>query len=492
MNAEFENLIAAAMQDWHVPGLALALVDRDTVRYCQGFGWRDREQQLPVTPDTIFWIASCSKAFTAFALGLLVDDGKLDWDTPVRSVLPDFAMQDPVASERLTVRDLLCHRSGLPRHDKAWYKVAASRHELMCRLAHLAPSKDFRAAYQYQNIMYIVAGRVIEQASGMSWEAFVQQRIVAPLGMSRTFFAHDEVTKAGNFAEPYQPVPARQSGAAGQIRRMGHYAQGDSALGPAGGIQSTVNDLTHWLRMNLRFSVDELRLQPPSPISNPKSAVAQLFKPQVVVGDETALIYGYEEFGHSAYGLGWRLNTYRGRWLVQHNGAIDGFGSHVSFLPEAGVGVIALGNLDATSLPATLAYCAYDRLLGLPPIDWLGRFRQKIDKGQAEALAARQTALAQRDPNAPHSQPLAHYVGQYAHPGYGVIHLLLRDGALAMQFNGLDFSVTHWQGDVFEVETPTFDDPKLMTCHVSADGQVTGLAIQWEPTLAAIEFERVG
>jgi len=125
MNTEYENLITAAMQDWHVPGLAIAIINRDKVLYSQGFGWRDCEQQLPVTHDTIFWIASCSKAFTAFALGLLIDDGKLDWDTTVRSILPDFAMQDPVATERLTVRDLLCHRSGLPRHDKAWFKVAA-------------------------------------------------------------------------------------------------------------------------------------------------------------------------------------------------------------------------------------------------------------------------------------------------------------------------------------------------------------------------------
>lgn len=488
MNTEYKNLITAAMQDWHVPGLAIAIINRDKVLYSQGFGWRDREQQLPVTPDTVFWIASCSKAFTAFALGLLIDDGKLDWDTTVRSILPDFAMQDPVATERLTIRDLLCHRSGLPRHDKAWFKVAASRHELMQRLAHLAPNKDFRAVYQYQNIMYIVAGLVVERVSGLSWEAFVQQRIFEPLGMSRTFFAHIAAAQAGNFAQPYQPVPLRRATAIGEIQRMAHYAQENSALGPAGGIQSNINDLSHWLRMNLRLMTDDFQLGQSK--INRQSTIVNLFKPQVVVGDETTLIYGYEEFGHSTYGLGWRLNTYRGRWLAQHNGAIDGFGSHVSFLPEVGVGVVALANVDASNLPATLAYCAYDRLLGLPPIDWPGRFKGKIDKWQAEAVALRNKVLAEHKVVAAPPRPLPNYVGQFVNAGYGAIDIRQHNGHLAMRFNGLDFSVSHWQDDAFEIDTETFDDPKLMTFRVSAEGQVTGLAIQWEAAVAAIEFER--
>src|SRR5918911_376082 len=173
----FADLVRATAGEWKVPGAAVAVVKDGAVIFCQGFGLRDVGRRLEVTPHTLFPIASCTKAFTTLGLAILVDEGKLDWDAPVRRYVPTFALHDPVATERMTPRDLVTHRSGLPRHDLLWYGTAYTRHEIFNRLRYLEPSKDFRAIWQYQNLMYMAAGVVVEHISGCTWEEFVQQRI---------------------------------------------------------------------------------------------------------------------------------------------------------------------------------------------------------------------------------------------------------------------------------------------------------------------------
>jgi CubicO group peptidase (beta-lactamase class C family) len=481
MNAEFERLIVEAMQAWRVPGLAIAIVTPNEVLYKNGFGWRETAKQLPVDANTIFWIGSCTKAMTAMAMGILVDEGKLGWETRVLDVLPDFKMYDEIATQHMTVFDLLCHRSGLPRHDKAWFRANVSRHDLMQRLAHLPPNKAFRATYQYQNIMYIVAGLVIERVTGTSWEAFLHERIFSPLNMNRTVCSHATAVAMGNLSEPYQERDDR-------VMWTDHYAEDDNALGPAGGVQSCVVDLAKWVQHNLRVANDTQTSQ----------QLQALYKPQVAVCDETALIYGYEAFGHSNYGLGWRLNSYRGRWLVQHNGAIDGFGSHVSFMPKAGYGVAILGNLNGTNLPATLAYGAYDRLLGLPPIDWVSEFKAKIDKGKSEGNVTRKNIVAGRNTGAP-SHNVADYIGAYHHPGYGTLYIehdatSTTGVPLRMRFNNMRFTIAHQKENVFDIDTLSFDDPKTITFDENSENgarSIDRVTIQWEASVAPIAFVRI-
>ncbi len=173
----FHDFVQTIIQKWKVPGAAIAIVKDNEVIFSEGIGLRDVEQGLAMTPQTLMPIASCTKAFTTAAMALLVDAGKLDWDTPVRHYLPTFKLYDMVATEHLTPRDLVTHRSGLPRHDLMWYENESTRQELFDRLRYLQPSKDIRTTFQYQNLMYMVAGYLVGEIAGQSWEDFVQQQI---------------------------------------------------------------------------------------------------------------------------------------------------------------------------------------------------------------------------------------------------------------------------------------------------------------------------
>jgi CubicO group peptidase (beta-lactamase class C family) len=200
---EFVHII---MQEWKVPGLALSVIKENEVIYARGFGQRDKEQGLPVTPQTLFPIASCTKAFTTAALGILADQGKLDWDTPVRAYIPSFKLYDPVASERVTPRDLVSHRTGLPRHDLVWYNnTTATRRDLFERLQYLEPTKDLRSFWQYQNLMYMAAGYLVETISGRTWEEFVREHLFQLLEMkSSTFDVVQTSREADDYSHPYK------------------------------------------------------------------------------------------------------------------------------------------------------------------------------------------------------------------------------------------------------------------------------------------------
>src|SRR5512135_766034 len=201
---QLRDFINASLALWQAPGVAVGVIRGEDVLLCEGFGLRDREGQQPVTPNTLFAIGSSTKGFTTFDLGLLVDEGRLNWDKPIRDFLPTFQLHDPVASERLTPRDMVSHRVGLPRHDLMWYNSPLSRQEIFGRLRYLEPNKDIRQAFQYNNLMFLSAGVLIEHLSGRSWEDFTRQRIFEPLGMNRSNFSVTASQQSDDFALPYR------------------------------------------------------------------------------------------------------------------------------------------------------------------------------------------------------------------------------------------------------------------------------------------------
>src|SRR5215813_2141415 len=203
--AGFDETVPDAMKKFDVPGMAIAIVKGKDIIYTKGFGYRDVEKQLPVTPDTLFAIGSSSKAFTTFVLGTLVDEGKIEWDKPLRNYIPWFRLYNESMGERLTPRDLVTHRSGLPRHDLVWYNnYGASRKWLVERLAYLEPSADLREKFQYNNLMFLTAGYLSEVITGKTWEENVRERILDPLGMARTNFSVLDSQKDQDFAQPYR------------------------------------------------------------------------------------------------------------------------------------------------------------------------------------------------------------------------------------------------------------------------------------------------
>jgi len=366
----FDEFISKAIEDWNLPGLAIGIVVEGEAVYAKGFGRRNIEKGLPVTTKTLFAIGSCTKAFTTFVMGTLVDEGKLDWDKPVVNFLPGFRLYDEYATAHITPRDLVTHRSGLPRHDLVWYNnLTTSRKEMVERLRHLEPNKELRERYQYNNMMFTTAGYLVGQLTGGTWEDAVRSRIFKPLGMTQSNFSVLDSQKTDDFALPYREKDNK-------IQKMPF--RNIDLIGPAGSINSCIEDMTNWLIVHLNNGEFQgkriLKEASCRELHTPQMAIPALPKePHVSPG---------------SYALGWLTDTYRGHYRVHHGGAIDGFTATVTLFPYDGVGIVALANRSGTPVPGLVTQHAADRLLGLEKRDW-----------NAEALAKRDAVKKEQKGN---------------------------------------------------------------------------------------------
>ena len=467
----FDKFIIKAMEEWKVPGLAIAIVKDGKVIFSEGFGFKDVKQGLKVTPKTLFAIGSCTKAFTATAMGILVDEGKLDWDKPLREYLPGFKLKDSFAAERMTPRDLVCHRSGLPRHDLVWYNASASRQELFDRLQYLEPSRDFRTTFQYQNLMFMTAGYMVGKIAGTSWEGFIQNRIFVPLGMTDSNFSVSDSQQSPDFALPYMEkedkvieIPFRNI----------------DTIGPAGSINSSVTDMTNWLYLNLnKGKFGEVQVISANSLSEVQS-------PQMIASKS----YKYDETFYSMYGMGWGITSYRGHLLLSHGGGIDGFTALVSLLPKDKMGMVILTNLNGTPLTQIVAYNAIDRLLGLDEISWNKRIREEVDKAKEEAKKAEKEKDKDRKMDTKPSHLLGDYAGEYENPGYGVISINKDGDQLKGEFNSIPFSLTHYHYDIFELYNELLEQKQKISFLTDNKGNIGSLSVQLEPAVKEIEFTR--
>ncbi len=465
------SLVDELRKEWNVPGVALAIVKDGAVVLADGFGYRNWREKLPVTPSTLLAIGSCTKAFTATAVGILVDEGKVEWDKPVRYYLPSFKLQDSYANEKITVRDLLCHRSGLPRHDLLWYGSSFSREELFSRLAYLEPSTDLRYLWQYQNLMYMVAGVLVEKVSGLKWEDFVRQKIFLPLGFKEANFSVADSQKSLDYALPYQEIN-------GQPTEISFRAI--DAIGPAGSINAHVLDMANWLLMNLNKG----KMGDKQIIS--EARLAEIHSPQMVMPGPIR----FPEILFSSYGLGWMITPYRGHLLLSHTGGIDGFSALVALLPQDNIGLVILTNLDRTPLPQILAYTLIDRLLRLPEVGWNERFKNEIKKNREQAEKIRKEKYQGRKEGTRPSHPLEDYVGEYEHPAYGTISITKEGDTLFARFHEFDLKLTHFHYDVFLVESKRLNLEQKLSFQTDLNGQIAALAIQLEPAVKEIVFTR--
>jgi len=472
---DFEAFAKKIVAEWKVPGLAVSIVKDGRVIYAGGFGLKDVKNGRPVTPHTIFAIGSCTKAFTATTMGILVDEGKLDWDKPVRTYLPSFKLYDPTASEKMTPRDLVCHRSGLPRHDRVWYLSPLSREELFSRLQYLEPSRGFRAVYQYQNLMFMTAGYLVEKIVGRPWEEFARRRILEPLEMNETNFSVVDSQKAPDFALPYQEIK-------GQVEQI-PFCNID-AIGPAGSINSNVSDMAKWILANLnkgRYGEKGDRR------IIAEATLAQLQSPQMVVPDDLK----YDEVFYPSYGMGWRITAYRGHLLVSHNGAIDGFSAAVWLMPRDNIGIVLLNNLDGTPANTILAYNILDRLLGLTAVDWDQRTQAERAKSKQAAEKAKKERESGRKPNTQPSHPLESYAGIFENPGYGALAIEKMGNELKAIYNSLTFSLRHYHYDFFEMTNDFINFDELLSFGTDAKGEISSASIKFEPAGNEIVFLRL-
>ena len=478
--AGFEDDVYTVLQDGKVPGVAVFILKDGNVLLSQGFGKRNVAENLGVTPRTLFPIGSSSKAFTAAAIAMLVEEGKLEWDTPVRHYLPTFKLHDQFATERITVRDLLCHRSGLPRHEFLWYGSSMTRKEMVERLASLEPNVDFRALYQYNNLMYATAGYLIEIVTGQTWEEFVATRIFKPLGMSTSNTAVEVSQHTDDYALPYEEKK-------GEIEQAPFYST-FQAMGPAGSISTNLEDIEHWLR----FQLNEGKHGETQLLA--AEQLAQNHRPHIVIPAGSAVPMGtYSEIVNMCYGLGWHISSYRGHRMVEHGGSIDGFMAEVVLLPDEHVAVAILTNRGSTLVPYILAFTACDRLLGAEKTDWNGRLQKDFAdlKAQAEEqlVSMQQAELA--IPSTSPSHALDAYCGQYENSGYGIVTVSQIEDRLQWTYNDILSSLTHVHYDIFELHFERFEFKTRVSFATSEKGDIESLAVKLEPTVKALVFTRV-
>jgi CubicO group peptidase (beta-lactamase class C family) len=467
----FPQFVEKVMADWEVPGLAVAVVKDGQVIYQRGFGYRDVENKKPVTTKTLFAIGSCSKAFTVMAMGMLVDEGKLDWDKPVADYLQDFRLKDEFATLHMKPRDLVCHDSGLPRHDLSWYGSPASREELYQRLRYLEPNVDFRSLWQYNNFMFLTAGVLVERITGKAWEEVITERIFKPLGMNGSNFSVNTSQKAEDFSLPYGEK---------EKKTVKIPFRNIDAIAPAGAINSNVEDMTRWILLHLnKGKVGEQQL-----IS--EATLAQMHTPTMALRAPAQ----YAETPLTAYGLGWFIQPYRGHHMIQHGGGIDGFISLVSFMPFDNIGVVVLTNKSPNPLATYLTYNIYDRLLRLEPVDWNARGLEQRKKAEEAEEKAKAEKGAKRKEGTSPSLPLEQYAGTYEFAGYGRLVVALEEGRLKLTYNGLTSPLAHYHFDIFTAASEDFGDLRVWF-RLNGDGEIDSVAIPLQDGVPDIVFERV-
>lgn len=394
---DLDATAARAMQTYDVPGLAVAIVKDGKVVAAKGYGVRKLGTPGAVDADTLFSIASNTKAFTTTALAILAGEGKLDWDDRVVKYLPGFAMSDPWATREMTIRDLVTHRSGLGlgEGDLLWWpQTDYSRDEIVGRLRFLKPVTTFRSRYAYENVLYLVAGQVVAAASGKSWDEFVRDRILGPLAMTSTRTSISMVPSNAPVASPHVPVD-------GHLRAIAPLAVDNMA--PCCGIVSTANDMARWMLAQLDGRLVS------------EAEARELWTPQTVTPPEPGALL-------QAYALGWSIRDYRGHRIVTHNGGLLGGTSQVLLVPEAKLGITVLANQDDRAAVDATVWSIVDAYLGVPPADWMKTFKP----------AERIVSAAPNGSKPEH--PLATYAGRYLDAWYGQATVTLERDRLVLHF----------------------------------------------------------
>jgi CubicO group peptidase (beta-lactamase class C family) len=471
-----DEVIAAALEDWKTPGLALAVVVDGSTVLAEGYGLRDVERELPVTPRTLFAIGSATKAFTTFVMGTLVDEGTLDWDEPVASYLPGFRLYDDYATTHLTPRDMVTHRSGLPRHDLAWYNNdSITRAEVVRRLRYLPPNKALRETWQYNNFMYATAGHLIEQITGKSWEENVRERILEPLGMTRTNLSVADSERDEDAAQPYLEDD-------NVVRKVAF--RPIDLMGPAGSVNSTAEEMARWVALHTgNGGLNGAKLIAPG-------TLREMHTPQMVIPG----LPEEPERSPASYALGWFTESYRGHYRVQHGGNIDGFSALVSLFPNDRVGIVVLVNKNASPLHGLVTLTVADRVLGLEHKDWIGEAAARRDRAQVFIEQGEENKDLFRVKGTKPSRKPAEFAGEYEQPGYGVVEVREEKGKLSMVYNNMTMPLEHWHYDVFNVAERTDEviPEDLRVCFLTDQrGRVSRMTISMEPMVDPIVFTRL-
>ncbi|MCX6205160.1 MAG: serine hydrolase [Bacteroidetes bacterium] len=480
LDTTFERILS----DWHAAGFAVAVVEKDKVIYAKGFGYRDLENKIPVTPNTLFAIGSCTKAFTASILGILQKDGKLELNKPVRNYLPELKFFNDNMNNQIQLVDMMSHRTGLPRHDYSWYAFpSSSRDSLMKRIQYMEPSYGLREKWQYNNFMFLLQGMVAEKITGTSWENNVQEKIFKPLGMNSSNFSITDLQKNKDASLGYGLKKDSI------IKKLDYY--NINAMGPAGSINSNVLDMANWVSTWInggKFNGKEII---------PAGYMNEAMGAQMVVGTGLPTKERPDVF-FSNYGFGWMLASYKGHFRVEHGGNIDGFSASTCFFPSDSVGIIVLTNQNGSSMPSIIRNTIADRILKLPYFDWNEDLKKSVAKAKLAEKEGQKSKVSNQKLNTHPSHPLKDYEGLYNHPGYGTFEVSLRNDSLICYMGKDVLWLKNYHYDIFEpfdidpkdgIDT-TDRSPTRVAFQMNEAGDINGIKIALEPTLPELKFDK--
>ncbi|HUR80051.1 MAG TPA: serine hydrolase [Thermoanaerobaculia bacterium] len=437
---EIDRAIADIIRAWNIPAASIAVVQNDRVIFAKGYGVKELGRAATVTPDTLFQIASTSKAFTSTALAMLAMDNKLTFDDPVRKHLPYFHLSDMCADQNVTLRDIVTHRTGLSRHDELWDDTPLTREDVIRAMASVALTKPFRTTYQYQNIMFIAAGEAVAQTSGMSWDDFVRARIFTPLKMTHT------VTTDADWAASDHAASYRYDWKTGRMTER--TASDTRTIGPGGAIKSSARDMANWIRFQLADGkFDGVQILDPKLLAETKT-------PHTVIRMEGATAEVNPETNLMAYAMGWNVSDYRGELMVAHAGALNGYRTHVVLLPERNIGYVLMINVERGYSLYAMRHAIADIFRdGKPSRDWSAYYLAAERRSDEKDAKDKEERLAKRIPDTTPTHALDDYAGTYEHPGYGAVKISVKDGALVLQWQHITTPLTHFHYDVFRAES---------------------------------------
>jgi CubicO group peptidase (beta-lactamase class C family) len=471
LSPEVDAYLQKALADWQIPGMAVAVVRSDRVVFAKGYGVRELGRPEPVDEHTVFDAASLTKSFTGTLAAVLVQEGKLAWDDPVRKHLPALRFPDPYLDEHVTVRDLLAHRTGLHPANMMWVLTDVDRAEVLRRARCLPATAGFRAGMVYSNVGYSIAGEALAAAGGKPWEALVRERLLAPLGLRSTTASYAEAERLANRATSHTLVDGVQQPIRRETQRH--------TIAAAGDVQSSAHDLARWLRLHLNGgALDGQRLVG-------EEALREMQSPQVIIATTPAMRAARQVEFFAAYGLGWQVMDYRGRPLLWHTGSGNGQLAYAALLPKDGLGVVVLVNTWAAPfVHGALVNYLLDAYLGEPPHDWSAEGLARVAGILADERKQREETMKGVGAASAPARPLAAYAGTYDDCLYGPIHVRAGggDGGLELQMGGGQTAdLLPAGGDTFVVRwrDPFYRETRLtrVTFNPGAEGTPAHLAM---------------
>ncbi|RPA67617.1 serine hydrolase [Cyclobacteriaceae bacterium YHN15] len=479
LDAELEKVLGT----WRAAGFAVAVVEKDKIIYSKGFGYRDYENKIPVTPNTLFAIGSSSKAFTSGLLGVLREEGKLSFDDSPIKHIPELRFFNNEMNNLITIKDIITHRTGLPRHDLSWYFFTTqSRDSLMQRIQYQEPFTKPREQWYYNNFMFLTQGVIAEKITSKTWEENIQEKFFDPLEM-KTSNAVISGLKNGKDASFGYEVKNDSI-----IKKMDYYDI--AAMGPAGSINSSVHEMSNWLIAWInggKFKGNQIL---------PEAYVKEAMSPQMIMANSVP-DKEFPDMHISTYGYGWMVSSYKGHYRVEHGGNINGFSANAAFFPMDSLGIVVLSNQNGSPIPGIVRNIVSDRLLKVDKTDWNKVQKEKADEAKKQAAANQAQSSSIQKKGTKTSHLLAEFTGEYSHPGYGMVNIQFERDSLFANTPYQKVWLKHFHYNIFslvgiengKVDTTTVS-PMQFNFRINNTGEIASLSFKAEPMIDAIEFKR--